>query len=304
MPSISPLAPAGGFDPTSARSVGIVAALHKRRIAAAVREVAAWFQSRGIRVLIPENHASRLSLSHLAIGAGEFAEAADFLVAMGGDGTFLAASRMGAPRGKPVVGINLGGFGFLASIPHSGMVAALAEIMAGRMRVEERMMLAARVLRPGGEVGSFIALNDIVVGKGAFARLFRLETRISGELVSDLPVDGIIVATPTGSTAYSLAAGGPVVAADLRALIVTPVCSHALSARALVLPAESVIELVLHDPEGEAVALTADGQEGFPLAAGDRVEVREAAFPARLICPETSSFLANVRSKLGWVGQR
>jgi NAD+ kinase len=296
--------PSVGFDPESVRCVGVVAALHKRRIAAAVRSVAAWFQGRGVRVLLPTNHASRLSMSQLAADASEFAEAADFLLAIGGDGTFLAASRVGAPRGKPVLGVNLGGYGFLASIPESRMLEGLAGVMEGRLRVERRMMLAARVQGKGGPAGSFIALNDMVVGKGAFARLLRLETRISGELVSDFPVDGMIVATPTGSTGYAVAAGGPVVAPDLRALIVTPICSHALTARALIVSPEEVVELMVRDPQGEEVVLTADGQEGLCLGAGDRIEVREADFPALLIRPERACFYAQLRTKLGWVGRR
>jgi NAD+ kinase len=292
------------FDPTAVRCVGLIAALHKRRVASAVREVVAWFEAREVRPLLFADQARALSLPHLGAAGSDLPDAADMLLAMGGDGTFLAAARVGAPRGKPILGINLGGFGFLAAVPQAGMLDSLAEVMAGRMRVEERMMAAARVLRLDAEVGSFIALNDIVIGKGAFSRLLHFQTSISGEPLSHFPADGMIIATPTGSTAYSLAAGGPVVSPAVRALIITPICPHALSARTLVVPPECVIEITLPDPGEEEVILTADGQEGLALRPGDRVEVREASFSARLICLEGTSFYAKLRGKLGWMGPR
>jgi NAD+ kinase len=297
--------PEGGrFDPSGVRCVGIVAALHKRRVAEAVRAVVAWFEGRGIRALLPAEQAGALSLPQLSVEARELGRAADLLVAMGGDGTFLAASRMGAPHGKPILGVNLGGFGFLACVPQAGMLECLGEVMAGRLRVEERMMLAARVVRGEEEVGRFLALNDVVVGKGAFARLLRLRISISGNPVSDFHCDGVIIATPTGSTGYTLAAGGPVVTPEARVLIVTPICPHAVSARALVAPAGQVVEVGVPDPRGEQVILTADGQEGLPLRAGDRVEVGEAEFSAWLARPEEVSFYARLRSKLGWMRPR
>jgi NAD+ kinase len=301
-PSTTP--PTASFDPTSVRRVGLVPALHKRRVAAAVRDVSSWFGERGVRAMLPTEQAAALSMPDLSVEPAEMAREADFLLAMGGDGTFLAATRIAAPHGKPVLGVNLGGFGFLASLPQAGMLDALAEAMSGRLRVEQRMMLSARVLRGGEQVGSFIALNDIVVGKGAFARLFRLRTSISGELVSEFPADGAIIATPTGSTGYAVAAGGPVVSPRIRAIIIIPICPHALSARTLVVPADQVVELAVRDIRGEEVDLTADGQQGCQLEAGDRVEVREADFPARVLCPENTSFYQKLRTKLGWVGQR
>jgi len=305
MPSVTSATPfAASFDPKSVRCVGLVPALHKTSVATAVRDVSTWFGGRGIRVLLPPGQAAALSLPELAVELAEMVREADFLLAMGGDGTFLAATRLGAPSGKPVLGINLGGFGFLASLPQEGMLDALAEAMDGRLRVEQRMMLAARVLRGASQVGSFAALNDIVVGKGAFARLIRLQTSISGEPVSEFPADGIIIATPTGSTGYVVAAGGPVISPQVRAITVTPICAHALSARTLIVPADQTVEVAIADLRGEEVNLTADGQQGCQLAAGDRVEVREADFSARLLCPESTSFYEKLRTKLGWFGQR
>jgi NAD+ kinase len=303
--SPSPPSERGLFDPGSVCCVGIVPALHKRRIAAAVEDVVQWFRGRGIRVILPEEHALALSAPELASEPSQFADQAGLLLAMGGDGTFLTAARIAAPKGKPVLGINLGGFGFLAAIPSGAkMLDSLREVMDGKFHMQDRMMLQGRVSRRGEQVSSFLALNDIVVGKGAFSRLFRLKTSISGEPISDFPADGIIVATPTGSTGYSLSAGGPVIDPEIRLLIVTPICAHTLSARTIVVPASRVVEIALPDPRSEEVNLTADGQEGYSLSAGDRVEVCEAPFSAHLVALEDASFYAKLRSKLGWGSHR
>ncbi len=265
----------------------------------------AWFQERGIRCLLAEGNASGLSLPDLGAGIEKLADEADLLLAMGGDGTFLAAARIAAPRGKPALGINLGGFGFLAAIPSGrGMLDALGQALGGRARVEERMMLEAKAFRRGDEIASFLALNDIVVGKGAFSRLFRLRTSISGEPIADFPADGMIVATPTGSTGYSLSAGGPVVDPEVRAILLTPICAHTLSARTLLVPGDRVIEMMLPDPRGEEVNLTADGQQGIALRAGDRVEARQAPFSARLVTLQDATFYNKLRGKLGWGSHR
>ncbi len=295
---------ANTFDPTALKCVGILAARHKRRVADAVRELLGWLSARGVEARILEEHARGLGLEELAAGPDELVERADLMLSLGGDGTFLKTARLAAPRGLSVVGINLGGFGFLASIPRSDMLGGLADIMEGRFRVQRRLMLQATVWRKDKSVASFSALNDVVVGKGAFSRLFRIVTSVDGERVSDLPADGMIVATPTGSTGYALSAGGPAVDPEARVVIIAPICPHTLSARTLVVPAKRVVEVSLPDPRGEDVFLTADGQEGFSLVTGDRVEVQEAPFSAHLVSPPDYSFYAKLRGKLGWGSHR
>jgi NAD+ kinase len=293
------------LDPRQVRCVGIIAAMHKRRIASAVQQVVAWLKRRRIEARLPEAQAVSLSLSKLAIPLAEIGRCSDLLLSLGGDGTLLATARLAAPLGKPVLGVNLGGFGFLASVPAGpGLSKTLETVFSAPSPVQRRMMLQAVVRRGGDRVGSFLALNDIVVGKGAFSRLFRLKTSVSGEPISYFPADGMIVATPTGSTGYSLSAGGPVVDPEVRAIILTPICAHTLTARTLVVPADRVIEMVLPDLQGEEVNLTADGQEGFSLRAGDVIAVREARFPARLIVLSESSFYRRLRAKLGWGSHR
>ena len=292
------------FHPGSVEWVSILAARHKRGIAETVRELVEWLGKRKIRAMLPPDQAEAFKLAELAASPEQFASQADLLISMGGDGTFLKAARLGAPHGVPILGINLGGFGFLAAIPRAGMLDSLSQIMRGDLRLQPRMMLEAKVLRGGREVATFAALNDIVVGKGAFSRLFRLTTTVSGQRVSDLPADGMVVATPTGSTGYALSAGGPAVDPEARVIIVAPICPHTLSARSLVVPAGRVVEIGLPDPRGEEVFLTADGQEGYSLHAGDRIEVREAPFSATLIGPSDDRFYAKLRGKLGWGSHR
>jgi len=305
MRTSKPIPPKRPFDPSKIDQVGIIAALDKRGVGQRVRQVVQCLQARGLHPLLPEDQARTLSLPELGSDLQQVLQSCDLLVAMGGDGTLLAAARMGAPLGKPILGVNLGGLGFLASIPSgAAMLDALGEVMDGRARVEERTMLQARVSRRGKEDACYLALNDVVVGKGAHSRLFRLRVSISGELLSNFPADGIIVSTPTGSTGYSLSAGGPVVDPAVGAIIVTPICPHLLSARALVVPADQVVEIAFADPRGEEVKLTADGQEGCPLRAGDRAEVRQAPFPARLVALPSANFYGRLRGKLGWGSHR
>ncbi len=293
------------FDPKTVKCVGIMAAMHKRRIAAAVRDVLDWLDRHHIRAILPKEQADDLALPDLGVAMEELGHRADLLLSMGGDGTFLATARLGAPIGKPILGVNLGGFGFLASIPSGGeMLSLFAEVMQSSLEVQQRMMLQATVQRREDEIGSFLALNDIVVGKGAFSRLFRMRTSISGVPISYFPADGMIVSTATGSTGYSLSAGGPVVDPAVRVIILTPICAHTLSARTLVVPADRVIEMILPDLRGEEVNVTADGQEGFALRAGDRIQVSEAAFSARLLAPKNANFYTRLRGKLGWGSYR
>ena len=293
------------LDPRSVRCVGIIAAMHKRRVASAVRDVVGWLKTRKAAAILPEEHAAALSLPELGRPLAELGERSDLLLSMGGDGTLLATARIAAPLGKPVLGVNLGGFGFLASVPSGAeMLDALEPLFTTRPPIRRRMMIEAAVVRGGEEIASFLALNDIVVGKGAFARLFRLKTSVSGEPLSDLAADGVIVATPTGSTGYSLAAGGPVIDPELRCILLTPICPQKLSERTLVVPADRVIEIVPADLGGEEVMLTADGQEGMRLRAGDVIRAREAPVSARFVVLPDSSFYRRLRTKLGWDSYR
>lgn len=219
-------------------------------------------------------------------------------IVLGGDGTMLAAARRCGPRGIPLLGIRTGGLGFLYEHDAADAKAVVARLFAGRMHTAERAMLDARVVRRRREVRRFTALNDVVLASGAFSRLVRIRISIGAEQLGELPADGLIVSTPTGSTAYSLSAGGPLVHPAAGVLLVTPICSHTLYARPLVVPAGEVVtmELGALGPSQEAM-LTVDGQEAFPMEGGDRVAVRRAAKPAKFLTADPPEFYTKLRTK-------
>ncbi|MDA8336295.1 MAG: NAD(+)/NADH kinase [Peptococcaceae bacterium] len=223
--------------------------------------------------------------------------AADCLLVLGGDGTILNGARLAAPYGIPLLGINLGQLGFLTEVDVPDIKEALDALLAGSYAIEERMMLEAAVYRGTERVAGFIGLNDAVISKGAFARLIRLEMYINEEYVNTYRADGLIIAGPTGSTAYSLSAGGPLVAPGLELLIITPICPHALWSRPVVIGPQNAVRVSLLSVHGEA-ALTIDGQRGFPLRQNDVVVVRRSGHRARLLKLQKTSFFGLLRQKL------
>ena len=284
------------------KCVGLLAATHKRTASATVEEVVRWLEARGLRTVLNLRMAQALGRTELGREEEELGREADLLVTFGGDGTFLAAARVAGPHGKPLLGVNLGGFGVLAAAPRTLVLDLLGRALAGKAKQEERLMLSARVLRRGKEVALFWGLNDaVVVARGSLARLLRMETRVQGRQLSDFPADGVIISTPTGSTGYSLSAGGPLLDPRLRVFVITPICPHALSARPLVVPAAEEVEVAVPDiPETQQVALTVDGQVGCALESGDLVRVEEAPFSAKVLSFEEGAFYSRLRGKLRW----
>lgn len=222
----------------------------------------------------------------------------DCLLTLGGDGTLLRGARQAGPRGIPVMGCNLGRLGFLTSAPEGELERALERLVEGDYRVEERVAMDVSVEGKGGESG-FYALNDAVVHKSGFARLITLRVWVDGEEVGQYSADGIVIATATGSTAYSLSAGGPVLVPDLDALVATPISPHTLAVRPLVVPADALIEVEVR-PRREETIVTVDGQAGLNLEPGDRVRIGRSPHPVRLIQLPGQTFFSILRRKLGW----
>ncbi len=259
-------------------------------------------RARGLGVLVNAESAGLLEAEELAVGEERLVEVTDAVVAAGGDGTILRAARLCAPRALPVLSVNLGGFGFLAEVQPEELPEAVGRLVERAYTVEERMMLACSVWRGGRVVHRALALNDAVITKGGYARLMPIRVHVNQEHLATYRADGLIVATPTGSTAYSLSAGGPILSPTVRALVVTPICPHTLNARPVVLDASDVAVLEVAE-DVEDVWLTVDGQIGVPLQAGDRVEVREAPERARLVRLRPPSFYDLLRRKFGWGGR-
>lgn len=229
------------------------------------------------------------------------ARALDFVVVLGGDGTLLAAARVVAKAGVPVLGVNLGSLGFLTEVPLAELYTTLEAIEAQQCRVESRSMVHCQLMRAGTRAATYEALNDVVINKSAIARLNNFELYIDQAFVSVYKADGLIVSTPTGSTAYSLAAGGPILMPSVNAFVVTPVSPHSLTHRALVVRDSAEIEIVVKTGEEEAY-LSVDGQVGMPVHDGDRIRCRKSEHTVKLLRIR-KTFFDILRTKLKW-GQR
>lgn len=284
-----------------ARAVGICVKPGERQLAGLVRELESWLEARGIRAL-PDPEAGRWTHAESRL-RHDLAGEADFVVVLGGDGTLLAVARAIGERDVPILGVNLGTLGYLAETSREDLLPNLASVLADRFRSERRMRFDVRVLRGDEELGRFIALNDAVVSNTALSRMVHLETTADGEAVTTYHADGLIVATPTGSTAYSLSAGGPLMLPMAEAILLTPISPHTLTQRPLVLPPDLVVEVAVQASRGGQVQLTVDGQVGRPLEDGDRVRVQRSPHPARLLAPPGRNRFEAMRTKLGWGGR-
>jgi NAD+ kinase len=280
------------------RSVGVCLKPNQPQIAELVRALEAWLVERGLEVVLAKQTVNAAGVP-VTLGS-EVAEKADLMIVLGGDGTLLAVARAIGSRPVPILGVNLGTLGFLAEIAQEELFETLEEILAGRFVVEHRMRLDVAVERAGEVVGDYLALNDAVLARTALSRIVDLEVRADGAEVTTYYGDGLIVATPTGSSAYSLSAGGPLVLPGVEAIVLTPICPHTLTQRPLVLPHICNLEIRVHNPRGGDVQLTVDGQVGCELREGDRVMVRRSEHPARLLAPPGRNLFEVMRAKLRW----
>ena len=221
----------------------------------------------------------------------------DLILVLGGDGTILRAARPAAIYGKPILGMNLGQLGFMAEAEMADCESILDALSSGSYHIEKRMMLDAEVLRDGKAMGRSVALNDMAVAKSAFARMIHLEVQINGEFVNHYAADGLLISSPTGSTAYSLSAGGPVIQPDMECLLVTPICPHTLNSRPIVTNPCAEVEVEVQDKDRN-MQLTADGQETVELQDGDRIRIHKSNRITQLICLPGSGFFHLLRSKL------
>lgn len=271
---------------------------------AALVDAAEWLAAHGCTPAIEAESAKAAGVADrwATVRHDELASGSDVVIAFGGDGTLLDAARAVAhSRGDaPLMGVNLGRLGFLTEVGRDDMVSAFEAMLAGRATIETRLLLEGRVERDGRIVGERFALNDIVVTRGALSRMTELDVSVDGHFVCHVRADGLIVATPTGSTAYNLSAGGPIVHPALDAIVVTPIAPHTLTQRPLVLPADARLELrTIVEPRAD-VLVTFDGQYGVPLAAADVVRIGRAPRVLRLVRTSGRSHFDMLRDKLKW----
>ncbi len=268
-------------------------------IAEPLAALAAFLAARGHRIIVEAETAQYAHLpGHLVVDPGELAETADLAIVLGGDGTMLSIARQMAPHDVPLIGINQGRLGFLTDIPLAQMEATLAAMLAGRFTEERRTLLAAAVVRGNGGHDEALALNDVVVNRGAVGSMIECAVEIDGRFVYAMRADGIIVATPTGSTAYALSAGGPILAPELASILLVPVAPHALTHRPIVISDNSTVAITVIG--GRDAGVHCDGQAHYTLGDGDRVVVKRAGLRARFLHPENHDYFGMLREKLHW----
>jgi NAD+ kinase len=287
--------------------VGIVAKSHLREATPHLVDIAEWLRARGVQAVFETETAQLMpaSADRAVAGKSALASGVDMVLVLGGDGTLLSmADCIGeASSGIPILGVNFGSLGFLTEITLPELYPSLEAALDGRAHVENRMMLRSTTERDGRTLAQLIALNDAVITKTARSRMIDLSVSVGDEFVTRVKADGLIIATPTGSTAYNLAAGGPIVHPNVDALILTPIAPHTLTNRPVVIPATSAVRVQPNMDERDEVFVTFDGQAGFQLQAGDEMTVRRAETPLRLIRPSTRSYFEVLRTKLKW-GER
>ena len=284
------------------KRVGIVSKPKKTEIREVVPPLIAWLRERAIEVFIDKETASIVESPARPVSRNEMAGMVDLLVVLGGDGTLLATARALNRKPVPLLAVNLGGLGFLTVITRDDIYPALESVLAGQSQIERRVQIEGELVRADEVISSFLALNDVVLNKGAISRILDFDVLVDGRLISTYKADGLIVSTPTGSTAYSLAAGGPIVAPAVAAFIVTPICAHTLALRPLVLPDTAQIEITVKS-QREAAYLTVDGQVGLACHSDDSVRLRKASSYVEIVQPPAKDYFEILRQKLKW-GER
>ncbi|MGH9842277.1 MAG: NAD(+)/NADH kinase [Blastocatellia bacterium] len=281
------------------KTIGVVVGPEKPAALAVVRDLLAWCEARQITLRAFGEAAKFAGCAPLADESGELAADIDLIVVLGGDGTMLGASRLVGTRQVPVLGVNFGWLGYLTEFTLEELYPALDDLRDGKFSVEQRMQLDVALRRGSATVVSHRALNEAVINKAAPARMIEYECLINGMFVNQFRADGMIVATPTGSTAYSLSAGGPVVHPSMSAILLTPICPHTLSNRPVVVPGESVIEIVFKRAS-DGLMLTVDGQSVEPLEPDDRIMLRRSQTTFDIVRPTNRNYFEVLRTKLKW----
>ncbi|MFQ5509202.1 MAG: NAD(+)/NADH kinase [Leptospirillia bacterium] len=283
------------------KKVGVVAKLHHEGAAEAIRELLAWLEEQG-RESYMDSMTAKLIGEESKHRKSDIPGMVDLIVVLGGDGTLLSMARLMVDFDVPLLGVNLGSLGFLTEVPREEMISTLEMVLAGNVIIERRLLLKAEVLRQGELVASSYCLNDVVVSKGTLARMIRLRVSVDGKFMTGLRADGLIVATPTGSTAYCLSAGGPIVHPASDVMVLTPISPHVLTNRPVIVPDNAQIEIQLTSDE-EASMVTFDGQVGFSLRSGDMIHMRAAENRLHLIVSPERNYYEVLRTKLKWGGE-
>lgn len=279
------------------RTIALSAKVSSEAAVALARRTADDLTRRGLEVIFDEETGAALAVDRVCPSKAVLAETAELVITFGGDGTLLSVARH-APSHVPILGVNMGTLGFLTDIPVEEFPSVLEQVLAGEFSAERRSTLEV-ALDGGTEPRRYRVLNDAVINKGALARIIEMSVDVGGQFVSTFRADGMIVSTPTGSTAYNLSAGGPIVYPTMRAIVITPICPHSLSNRPVVLPDTLKVEIEILPP-GQEIFLTLDGQEGVPMYEGERISIHRSDRTIDLVQSPYKSYFDVLRNKLKW----
>ncbi|MFA4910542.1 MAG: NAD(+)/NADH kinase [Desulfobacteria bacterium] len=283
------------------KKIGIIAKPNKPEAIEVTKRLVGWLGERSIEVFLDSALASLIKHPD-SYDIARIPSLVDMIIVLGGDGTLLSVARAIGNRKVPILGVNLGGLGFLTAITLDELYPVLESVIGGDYKLSNRTALKVSLHREGKKVDKYRVLNDAVINKGALSRIIDLEITINGKYLTTFKADGLIICTPTGSTAYSLSAGGPIVYPLLHSVIITPICPHTLTNRPLILPDNVTIEVILISRNEDAF-LTLDGQVGFAFDAGSMLEIKKAKTPVYLIEPLHKNYFEVLRTKLKW-GER
>lgn len=282
------------------RRIGIIANVRKEKAPELITRLKAWAKDRSVEVVLEREIAKKMGEPQ-GVDREKIGSLVDMVVAFGGDGTLLMAARSVRKYNVPILGINLGAFGYLTVFNLNEMIEALEMIYRGEYRTERRMMLDVEVHSGDRTIDDCSVLNDVVINRGNLSRMVDLEVIVDDRYLTTYKADGLIVSTPTGSTAYSLSAGGPIVFPMLHSIIINPICPHTLTNRPVMLPENAGIRVVLWT-KGVGATATLDGQLSFDLRSGDAIVIRKSAYVTNLVTSPQREYLQILRSKLGWGG--
>jgi NAD+ kinase len=289
------------MEPQLPSRIGIITKPGEPRAREVAASIAQWAVEHATHVLI-NDRVDDVPPGAISASEAQIAEQCDLLVVLGGDGTMLATSRLLQGRGTPVLGVNLGVLGYLTEFHVDEAIIALESVRSNDYQIDSRMMLDWRVLRGDREIEASSALNEVAVNKSALARIIEIDFSVGSTYVTTYRADGLIIATPTGSTAYNLSAGGPIIVPGARAISIAPICPHTLTNRPLVLPDDAEIRLRLNTVDQE-VMLTSDGHTGVPLESGCRIEIKKSAKTFNTVTAKDRDYFQILRNKLKWSGR-
>lgn len=283
------------------KQVGIITKKNKPEAIDACRSLSKWLQSQGLEVILEDHLLKKVKGDWQPISKAHLSKVG-LVVVLGGDGTLLSAARLIRNGNVPILGVNLGGLGFLTAFSLNELFPVLGKILSGKFETEKRMMLTSTIIRKNKTLAEYSVLNDVVITKAAIARIIDLETSINQHYLTTFKADGLIISTPTGSTAYSMAAGGPIVFPSLQAIILTPICSHTLTNRPILVPDSAGINVTIRSKK-EGIFLSFDGQVGQSLKGGDLVKIKKSEHFLNMIKSPFKDYFEVLRTKLRW-GER